>query len=54
MPESNKLYKGRMTAVGNMLGFIIGIFATSIQKTNLQKVAKTPKLYLQKVAVNID
>lgn len=30
VPESNKLYKGRMTAVGNMLGFIIGIFATMI------------------------
>lgn len=28
IPESNKLYKGRMSAVGNMLGFIIGIFAT--------------------------
>jgi ZIP family zinc transporter len=30
IPESNKLYKGRMNAVGNMLGFIIGIFATKI------------------------
>lgn len=30
IPESNKLYKGRMSAVGNMLGFIIGIFATRI------------------------
>ena len=30
IPESNKLYKGRMSAVGNMLGFIIGIFATKI------------------------
>jgi ZIP family zinc transporter len=28
IPESNKLYKGRMTSVGNMLGFVIGIFAT--------------------------
>ncbi len=26
VPESNSLYHGRMTAVGNMLGFIIGIF----------------------------
>ena len=30
IPESNKLYKGRMSAVGNMIGFIIGIFATKI------------------------
>ena len=30
IPESNKLYKGRMSAIGNMLGFIIGIFATAI------------------------
>ena len=30
IPESNKLYKGRMNAIGNMLGFIIGIFATKI------------------------
>ena len=30
IPESNKLYKGRMSAVGNMLGFIIGILATII------------------------
>ena len=28
IPESNKLYKGRMSAIGNMLGFIIGIIAT--------------------------
>lgn len=26
IPESNKLYKGRMSALGNMLGFVIGIF----------------------------
>ena len=30
IPESNQLYKGRMTALGNMIGFIIGIFATGI------------------------
>lgn len=30
IPESNKLYKGRMSAVGNIIGFIIGIFATKI------------------------
>jgi len=28
IPESNKLYKGRMTSIGNMIGFIIGILAT--------------------------
>ena len=28
--ESNKLYSGKTTAIGNMLGFIIGIFATQI------------------------
>ena len=30
IPESNKLYKGRIGAVGNILGFIIGIIATRI------------------------
>lgn len=30
IPESNKLYQGRMTAVGNMLGFILGLFAMII------------------------
>ena len=29
-PESNKLYHGRMTAIGNLLGFIIGVFAMNI------------------------
>ena len=30
IPESNKLYNGKTTAIGNMMGFIIGIFATQI------------------------
>ena len=30
IPESNKLYSGRIGAVGNMLGFIIGVLATKI------------------------
>ena len=30
IPESNKLYKGRIGAVGNMIGFLIGIIATKI------------------------
>ena len=30
IPESNKLYNGRMSAIGNMLGFIIGILATTL------------------------
>lgn len=30
IPESNKLYQGRMTAIGNMLGFLIGLFAMII------------------------
>ncbi len=29
-PESNKLYNGRMSSVGNMLGFILGYIATQI------------------------
>lgn len=29
-PESNKLYSGRMTSVGNMIGFILGYVATQI------------------------
>ena len=30
IPESNKLYSGRMSAIGNMIGFIIGIFTMQI------------------------
>ncbi len=30
MPESNKLYHGRMTAIGNIIGFIMGIFAMNL------------------------
>lgn len=30
LPESNKLYKGRMSSIGNILGFILGIFATKL------------------------
>ena len=28
IPESNSLYKGRISALGNMIGFIIGICVT--------------------------
>ena len=28
IPESNKLYNGRISTLGNMLGFIIGIYVT--------------------------
>lgn len=27
IPEANKLYQGRMTTIGNILGFLIGLFA---------------------------
>ena len=30
IPESNKLYHGRMTALGNIIGFILGLFAMSL------------------------
>ena len=30
IPESNKLYKGRMNSIGNILGFILGIFTTMV------------------------
>lgn len=30
IPEANNLYHGRMTAIGNMIGLLIGIFAMSI------------------------
>ena len=30
VPESNKLYHGRMTAIGNIIGFLLGILATMI------------------------
>lgn len=29
-PESNRLYQGRMSAIGNILGIIIGIFAMNL------------------------
>ena len=31
IPEANELYKGRITALGNMMGFIIGLFAMLIE-----------------------
>jgi zinc transporter ZupT len=30
VPEANKLYKGRMSAIGNVIGFLIGIIGASI------------------------
>lgn len=30
VPESNKLYQGRMTALGNILGFLIGLVAMTM------------------------
>lgn len=30
LPESNKLYSGRMSSIGNVLGFILGILAVTI------------------------
>lgn len=30
IPESNKLYHGRMTAIGNIIGFLLGIFVTML------------------------
>lgn len=30
IPESNKLYKGKLSSIGNIIGFIIGIFATML------------------------
>ena len=30
IPESNNLYKGRFSSMGNILGFILGIFVTTV------------------------
>ena len=30
IPESNKLYKGRMTSIGNIIGFLIGFIAMGL------------------------
>lgn len=30
IPESNKLYKGRMTAIGNIFGFLLGMIAMNL------------------------
>ena len=30
VPESNRLYSGRISAIGNIIGFITGIFTTII------------------------
>ena len=32
VPEANTLYSGRITAVGNLIGFIIGVFAMNLWK----------------------
>ena len=29
-PEANELYKGKISAIGNLIGFIIGVFAMNI------------------------
>lgn len=29
-PEANNMYKGRMNAIGNILGFVLGLFAMMI------------------------
>ena len=30
IPESNNLYKGRFSSLGNILGFILGMYATNL------------------------
>ena len=30
IPESNNLYKGRMSGIGNIIGFLIGLFAMNL------------------------
>ncbi len=30
LPEANSLYRGRLSSLGNVIGFIIGIFATRL------------------------
>ena len=30
IPESNKLYRGRISSIGNILGVLIGILVTTI------------------------
>ena len=30
IPEANSLYKGRLTSVGTILGFLIGIFTSNL------------------------
>ena len=30
IPESNNLYKGKLPVIGNVIGFIIGMFATRL------------------------
>ena len=30
IPEANNLYRGKMSAIGSMLGIIVGIFGTKI------------------------
>ncbi len=31
VPESNKLYSGKTTAIGNIIGFLIGMIVMSIK-----------------------
>ena len=37
IPESNKLYEGRIVALGNIIGIIIGIVVTKIQNNYCKK-----------------
>lgn len=30
LPESNKLYNGKITSIGNIIGFLIGMLAMSL------------------------
>ena len=30
IPESNKLYSGHMSAIGNIIGFLVGIVSASL------------------------
>lgn len=52
-PESNKLYQGRMSAIGNILGFIIGVFAMNIWKIN-QRILRWLRLYSEHTIILIE
>ena len=49
IPESNKLYSGRLTAIGNIFGFILGMIALNFTQWHKKRVLKKSFQYPFKI-----